>query len=145
MTLGRIPKNIRLETLLQFQVRVTTSNLSTFVGTLTSYDKYMNLVLKECEEFRLQKKSKQYLAQVKGEDVDESKIKEQKRLLGLVILRGENIVSVVAEAAPNSNTLKPKLRLKKGSATIKPLMKKLTGQKADNKTNAGISKPTIKR
>lgn len=144
MTLGRIPKNTKLENLLHYKVRVTTANLSSFVGILTSYDKYMNLVLNECEEFRLQKKSKQYLAQVKGREIDETKIKEQKRLLGLVILRGENVISVVAEAAPNAASLKPKLRLKKGAVSIKPLMKKLTGNKPE-KTNAGVMKPTIKR
>lgn len=144
MTLGRIPKNTKLENLINYKVRVTTANLSSFVGILTSYDKYMNLVLNECEEFRLQKKSKQYLAKAKGGEIDETKIKEQKRLLGLVILRGENVVSVVAEAAPNSSTLKPKLRLKKGAVSIKPLMKKLTGNKPD-KSNAGVSKPTTRR
>ncbi|MDF2700805.1 MAG: uncharacterized protein K0Q49_2368, partial [Haloplasmataceae bacterium] len=123
MVLGRVPKNTRLETLLNYKVRVTTSNTSTFVGTLMSYDKYMNLVLSECEEFRLQQKSKKYLDQVKNGEIDESKIKEQKRLLGLTILRGENIISVVAESAPNINTLKPQLRLKKGKIAIKPLMK----------------------
>lgn len=145
MTLGRIPKNTKLDTLLYYKVRVTTSNMSTFVGTLISYDKYMNLVLNECEEFRLHKKSKQYLAQEKAGSIDETKIKEQKRLLGLVILRGENVISVVAEAAPNSNTLKPKLRLKKGTVAVKPLKKKLTGSKLDNRTNAGIMKTTVKR
>ncbi|OXT14557.1 hypothetical protein B9K06_25815, partial [Bacillus sp. OG2] len=79
--------------MINFKVSVRTSNKSTFVGTLLSYDKFMNLVLTEYEEFRLQQKSKKYLEQVKdNQDVDQSKIKEQKRLLGLVILRGENIV-----------------------------------------------------
>lgn len=144
MAIGRVPKNTRLETLLNYKVRVTTSNTSTFVGTLLSYDKFMNLVLVECEEFRLLKKSKTYLDQVKNNDgeVDQSKIKEQKRLLGLVILRGENIVSVVAEAAPNANTLKPQLRLKKGKVAVKPLMKKLTSDKTpSSKTSAGVQKP----
>lgn len=141
MALGRIPKNTRLETLLNFRVRVTTSNTSTFLGTLLSYDKFMNLVLVECEEFRLLKKSKKYLDQTKGGDIDQSKVKEQKRLLGLVILRGENIVSVVAEAAPNMSTLKPQLRLKKGKVAVKPLMKKLTNEKVSAKTDGGVQKP----
>jgi small nuclear ribonucleoprotein B and B' len=145
MVLGRVPKNTRLETLLNYKVRVTTSNTSTFVGTLMSYDKYMNLVLSECEEFRLQQKSKKYLDQVKNGEIDESKIKEQKRLLGLTILRGENIISVVAESAPNINTLKPQLRLKKGKIAIKPLMKKVSNDNSDSKTNSGIKKPAIKK
>ncbi|KAG0688293.1 hypothetical protein C6P40_001157 [Pichia californica] len=141
MAIGRVAKNTRLETLINFKVSVRTSNKSTFVGTLLSYDKFMNLVLTECEEFRLQQKSKKYLEQVKdNQDVDQSKIKEQKRLLGLVILRGENIVSVVAQAAPNANTLKPQLRLKKGKVAVKSLMKKLTSGKPFSKLDAGIQK-----
>lgn len=149
MALGRVPKNTRLETLLSYKVRVTTSNNSSFIGTLLSYDKFMNLVLTECEEFRLQSKSKKYLKDLKNKgvendnEIDESKIKEQKRLLGLVILRGENIISIVAESAPNLNTLKPQLRLKKGKVAIKPLMKKLAGDnKPISKTNGGIKKPS---
>lgn len=141
MALGNIPKNTRLETLINFKVRVTTSNSSTFVGTLTSYDKFMNLVLTECEEFRIQKKSKKYLNEIKNEEIDLSKIKEQKRLLGLIILRGENIISVVAEAAPNMNTLKPQLRLKKSNVAIKPLKKKLNSEKPPSSTNGGVHKP----
>lgn len=104
----------------------------------------MNIVLAECEEFRLLKKSKKYLDETKQNEIDESKIKEQKRFLGLVILRGENIVSVVAEAAPNLSTLKPQLRLKKGKVAVKPLMKKMTSDHASSKTNSGIKKPNIK-
>lgn len=141
MTLGNIPKNTRLETLLNFKVRVTTSNTSTFVGTLISYDKFMNLVLTECEEFRMQKKSKKYLADANEGEIDVSKIKEQKRLLGLVILRGENIISVVAEAAPNMNTLKPQLRLKKSKVAVKPLKKKINSDRSLSNTNGGVQKP----
>jgi small nuclear ribonucleoprotein B and B' len=145
MTLGRVPKNIRLETLVNYKVRVTTSNTSTFVGTLVSYDKYMNLVLSECEEFRLMKKSKNYLDNKKVDtEVDASKVREQKRLLGLVILRGENVISVVAESAPNMTSLKPQLRLKKSKITIKPLVKKLTSDAPVQKTGGGVQKPRRK-
>lgn len=145
MTLGRVPKNIRLETLVNYKVRVTTSNTSTFVGTLVSYDKYMNLVLSECEEFRLMKKSKNYLDNKKVDtEVDASKVREQKRLLGLVILRGENVISVVAESAPNMTSLKPQLRLKKSKITIKPLVKKLTSDTPVKSTSGGVQKPRRK-
>lgn len=145
MTLGRVPKNIRLETLVNYKVRVTTSNTSTFVGTLVSYDKYMNLVLSECEEFRLMKKSKNYLDNKKDDtEVDASRVREQKRLLGLVILRGENVISVVAESAPNMTSLKPQLRLKKSKITIKPLVKKLTSDTPVKSTGGGVQKPRRK-
>lgn len=145
MAIGRVPKNTRLETLLNYKICVKTSNNSSFVGTLLSYDKFMNLVLVECEEFRLLKNSKKYLEEMKNNEIDYSKVKEQKRLLGLIILRGENIVSVVAQSAPNANTLKPQLRLKKNKIAVKPLMKKLISENSSTKTDAGIKKPNTRR
>ena len=105
----------------------------------------MNLVLSECEEFRLMKKSKNYLDNKKVDtEVDPSKVREQKRLLGLVILRGENVISVVAESAPNMTSLKPQLRLKKSKITIKPLVKKLTSDTPVKSTGGGVQKPRRK-
>lgn len=121
MAIGQIPRKARLASLLNFKVRVTMTNSSQFIGTLLSFDKYMNVVLGECEEFRLTKKSLIDLRKQGKQNkrlLDESKITEQKRLLGLVILRGEGIISVVVEAAPNI-TGKPQLKLKKGKGTAK--------------------------
>merc|ERR1719183_2078310 len=54
----------------------------------------MNLVLSDCEEFRK--------IRPKGSTEE----KEVKRLLGFVIIRGENIISMTAEAAPPSEPKK---------------------------------------
>ncbi|GMF06922.1 unnamed protein product [[Candida] boidinii] len=64
--------------------------------------------------------------------IDESNIQEQKRLLGLVILRGEQIISVVVESGPNKSDLKPEERIKKGKGIAKPL-------KLSNSTNVTTS------
>ncbi|GAW83068.1 small nuclear ribonucleoprotein-associated protein B [Plasmodium gonderi] len=82
-------KNSRLETWLQYRVRVTISDTRYFVGTFLSYDRHMNIVLVDAEEFR----------KVKG---PENSFKEIKRVMGLILIRGENIVSFTAERAPLS-------------------------------------------
>ncbi|SOV24889.1 small nuclear ribonucleoprotein-associated protein B, putative [Plasmodium sp. DRC-Itaito] len=80
-------KNSRLETWLQYRVRVTISDTRYFVGTFLSYDRHMNIVLVDAEEFR----------KVKSQ---ENSMKEIKRVVGLILIRGENIVSFTAEQAP---------------------------------------------
>ncbi|QPG73025.1 hypothetical protein FOA43_000329 [Brettanomyces nanus] len=151
MAIGQIPRKAKLATLLNFKVRVTTTNSSQFIGILVSFDRYMNLVLSECEEFRLTKKSQMQLRKQSNQNkkiIDESGIKEQKRLLGLVIIRGEGIISVVVEAAPSSSS-RPELNLKKGKGTVKPLIKTLNnngGLNAPLKAiNSGIGKPGSRR
>ena len=61
---------------------------------MLAFDKHMNLVISECEEFRRVKSKKPTAgAEEDGED-------EMKRVLGLVILRGETIVTLSVEGPP---------------------------------------------
>lgn len=61
----------------------------------------MNLVLADTEEFRATKKS--LAAASNDTSIASNTIKEVKRAIGLIILRGETIVSVSVEAPPPSD------------------------------------------
>ena len=62
-----------------FSMRATLKDGRTFVGTLRSFDKHMNLILIDTEEYRQTRPKK---GQV---------LNEQKRPLGFVLLRGEHV------------------------------------------------------
>ncbi|CDK28117.1 unnamed protein product [Kuraishia capsulata CBS 1993] len=155
MAIGSIPKNAKLATLINYRVRVTSLDSRQFIGQLVSFDKHMNLVLSECEEFRLTKKSLGELKKLhkEGKIVDETEaIQEEKRALGLIILRGEQIVSVVVESAPTASALDPSVRvksLKKGKGVAVPLKTDSVGASSSlsapirtNLAGSRVSKPT---
>lgn len=81
--------------LVLWRIRVTLSDNRQLVGQMLAFDRHMNLVLADCEEFRRVKPKKK----ASGED-DSAPSQELKRSLGLVILRGEMIVSLTVEGPP---------------------------------------------
>jgi len=81
--------------------RVTLSDTRTLLGTLLAFDAHMNVVLGDTEEYRLVKEAKKTKeVREKGAPGEEPTWVEEKRLLGLVLLRGETVISMTAEDPP---------------------------------------------
>jgi len=95
-----LTKKSRMATIINSRIKVTIQDSRTFVGQMLAFDKYMNLVLADCEEFR-KIKSKGKASANQGE-------REEKRALGLVILRGEIIVNLSVVAPPPAKPAKQK-------------------------------------
>jgi len=87
-------KGGKMLSLINWRLKVTLNDGRQLVGQMLAFDKHMNLVLAECEEFRRVRPKK------KSEETGERPEQELKRTLGLVILRGEIVVSLSVEGPP---------------------------------------------
>ncbi|ORX72203.1 Sm-like ribonucleo protein [Linderina pennispora] len=84
-----IAKNSRMMSLLNYRLRLTLADTRVMTGQMLAFDKHMNLVLGDCEEFRTVKSKS-----------SKGKTQQIKRTLGLVILRGESVISISVDGAP---------------------------------------------
>jgi len=73
----------------EHRLRVTLHDGRVMIGTFLAFDKHLNLVLSETEEFRTTKKGVAVLEE-----------RTEKRSLGLILIRGENVVSLAVEGPP---------------------------------------------
>jgi len=82
-------KSSKILQFVNYRMRVTITDGRQMVGKFMAFDKHLNIVLGDCEEFRR--------IPVRGGKGEEQ---EQRRTLGLIILRGESVVSITVESKP---------------------------------------------
>lgn len=90
-----------MSALVNNRVRITMNDSRAIVGQLLAYDKYMNLVVADAEEFRRVKN---------GKNADGTEKPVIRRPLGLLVLRGETIVSCSLETGAPSSGFENKAR-----------------------------------
>eukprot|EP00211_Chloroparvula_japonica_P015945 CAMPEP_0119122192 /NCGR_PEP_ID=MMETSP1310-20130426/2524_1 /TAXON_ID=464262 /ORGANISM="Genus nov. species nov., Strain RCC2339" /LENGTH=194 /DNA_ID=CAMNT_0007111813 /DNA_START=135 /DNA_END=715 /DNA_ORIENTATION=+ len=98
-------KGGKMAQLINYQMKVTIQDTRVIIGRFMAFDKHMNIVLGDAIEYRKiipRGKSKR----------DE---RDEKRVLGLVVLRGECIVSISVEGPPlNQNKAKKSISVPAG-------------------------------
>lgn len=84
-------RSSRMLQYINYRMRVTLQDSRMLVGTFMAFDRHMNLVLGDTEEYRRIKSKK-------GQGISEDR--EEKRTLGLIVLRGDSVVSLTIEGPP---------------------------------------------
>lgn len=129
----QVKHNSRLADLINYKLRVITQDGRVYVGELLAFDKHMNVVLGDCVEECVLRRE---LDSVRRSGVEKVDLKVKKRVLGLVILRGEQVLSTLIEDRPQQ-TKQQRL------VTETKEKKQLKKQKNQRKKNKGgkVTKP----
>ncbi|QKX62702.1 uncharacterized protein TRUGW13939_09863 [Talaromyces rugulosus] len=91
-------KQGKMQNLINYRMRVTLNDGRQMTGQMMAFDKHMNLVLADTEEFRRVKRKA--TKQAPGASTAPLVEAEEKRTLGLTIVRGTNVVSCSVDGPP---------------------------------------------
>ncbi|KAM0246307.1 hypothetical protein ACHAP5_004780 [Fusarium lateritium] len=98
---------------INWRMRVTLNDGRAMTGQMLAFDKHMNLVLADTEEFRrVKRKQNKPAAPGASGSATQTVESEEKRTLGLTIVRGAHIISLSVESPPPAD---PSARLGKSA------------------------------
>ncbi|KAJ8069631.1 hypothetical protein OCU04_000067 [Sclerotinia nivalis] len=95
-------KQGKMAGLINYRMRVTMNDGRQMVGQMLAFDKHMNLVLADTEEFRRVKRKAPKATTAPGASSAAPPLveTEEKRTLGLTIIRGTHVISLSVESPP---------------------------------------------
>ncbi|CAO3597458.1 unnamed protein product [Absidia cylindrospora] len=130
-------RSSKMSNIINYRLRVTLSDARVLTGQMLAFDKHMNLVLADCEEFRKIK------PKGKKNDTKDQKEQDMKRTLGLVILRGETIVSISIDGPPppSADDARGRMAMMGGPGMGRPAGRGLPAAPPPGMPMAGLSGP----
>ncbi|EGW34031.1 uncharacterized protein SPAPADRAFT_134699 [Spathaspora passalidarum NRRL Y-27907] len=118
-----ITKKTKMSDLINYRIRIITIDNRTYIGTLLAFDSHLNLVISDTIESRITKKSWANLKKNNSAGATSGTSKDvvlDKRNLGLIILRGDQIISLSIESSPVV-PVSSRVSGAKGKGTTRPL------------------------
>ncbi|ORY00036.1 hypothetical protein BCR34DRAFT_576173 [Clohesyomyces aquaticus] len=110
----------KMQNLVNYRMKVTLQDGRQMAGQMLAFDKHMNLVLADTEEFRRTRRRQKAAPGSSAPTVET----EERRTIGLIILRGAHVVSLAVDGPPPTD---PAARLGTGPAAGGPASSLVSG------------------